>query len=109
MKKDETLGCTSAQVALAGVLTVGRLGLSQILCRAESTVKRQESDAPERLPAWVEGTKPRIWQLETVKHWMSQRDSAGAAKYRVPKLEPMIQPSKRGPGRPRKFAQGVSS
>lgn len=80
-------------------LTVNREGLASILKRSASTIRRQLSESPERLPPAVMGTKPRIWQVATVQSWMSQKEGLHVA----PTVQELVTQAPRR-GRPRKAA-----
>jgi hypothetical protein len=89
-----------------GSLTVARAGLSAILKRSESTIRRQQSESLHLLPPAVSGTKPRIWRVEAVLRWMAEKEGLGSEVSAPPHQAAVVsqepqQIVKRGRGRPR--------
>lgn len=88
-------------------LTVDRAGLARILHRSKLTISRQMSNAPDKLPPPVLGTKPRIWRIESINEWLQARERSAKADQRQAPRESFQNvaqalPAKRRAGRPRK-------
>lgn len=95
---------------LTGLETVGPGGVASILLREETTVRRQQYEAPELLPPPVPGTRPRIWRLVTIKNWLEGLER-GEVQVQQPAPAASVahvdgDPPRRQRGRPRRTAPG---
>lgn len=90
-----------------GALTVNREGLAEILKRFAATIRRQMSGCPERLPPFAASPKPRIWQVQTVRRWMSEQESRSGAP--TPPAHEVAHHTRRAPGRPGKAEAAARS